>query len=161
MKKVIYLLFALPLFLASCHDDNKLPDVSLDVKMSGQTEITDDGVVVVPQGTKFIIEGISIAESSVVKKDVALGGATYFWDYALLGTNIVQPFGIELDTSSAPVGNHLLQIEIPVLAVGYSPATAYIAYKVSIVEPEETPDNPDEPDTPEIVTVTPQMKANE
>lgn len=160
MKKVIYLLFALPLFLASCHDDNKLPDVSLDVTMSGQTDITDKGVVVIPQGTPLVIEGISIAESSVLKKDVALGGATYFWDYQLLNTNIVQPFGINIDTSSAPIGNHLLQIEIPVLAVGYSPATAYIAYKVSIVEPEETPENPDEPSTPETVTITPQMKAN-
>ena len=157
MKKLFYLLFALPLFLASCHDDNKLPEVSLDVQMTGQTEITDKGVVVVPQGTVFSVSSITIASSSA--EQTALGGASYWLDYVFLGSTIVEPFKIDIDTSTLPVGNHLLQIEVPVLAVDYSPATAYLAYKLQIVEPqtEPTPD-PDQPATPETHRVTPQLK---
>ena len=37
MKKLFYLLFALPLFLISCDDDNKLPDIQMNVEISGAT----------------------------------------------------------------------------------------------------------------------------
>lgn len=155
MKKLFYLLLALPLFFVSCSDDNDLPEFQLKIDMSGQTEITDKGVVVVPQGTPFVIESITAVNPSV--KDLALGGATYYWDYVFQGSTLVEPFKMEFDTSMLPVGNHLLQIYIPVFAVNYSPCEAVVAYTIRITEPAE--DTPDTPGDTQTQTVTPQIKS--
>ncbi|WP_302986877.1 hypothetical protein [uncultured Muribaculum sp.] len=48
MKKLFYLLFALPLLLISCDDDNKLPDIQMNVEISGATK--SDGVLYIVQG---------------------------------------------------------------------------------------------------------------
>ncbi len=153
MKRLLYLLFALPLFFVACSDDDDLPSFQLQIDMKGQTEITDKGVVVVPQGTPFTIESIKAVNPSV--KDLALGGATYYWDYVFQGSNIVSPFGMVFETENLPLGSHLLQIYIPVLAVNYSPAEAVVSYTIKIVEPLE--EGEPTPDTPESQTVTPQI----
>lgn len=153
MKRLLYLLFALPLFLASCSDDDDLPSFQLQVDMKGQTEITDKGVIVVPQGTPFTIESIQAVNPSV--KDLTIGGATYYWDYVFQGSTLVAPFGMKFNTENLPLGSHLLQIYMPIFAVNYSPAEAVASYTIRIVEPleEGTP----EPDTPASQTVTPSI----
>jgi hypothetical protein len=134
MKKLFYLLLALPLFLASCGDDDDYPTFQLDVAMSGQNVTSDDdGVISVTQGDTLAIDSITIVNAST--KDIALGGASYYWDHAFIGTTIVVPFGCKIATDNIPVGTHLLQINMPVLAVGYSVMTATVAYKVEILAP--------------------------
>lgn len=155
MKKLIYLLFALPLFFVSCSDDDDLPNFQLQIDMTGQTEITDKGVVVVPQGTPLTVESISIVNPSV--KDITLGGATYYWDYVFQGSTLIAPFGMVFNTENLPLGSHLLQIYLPVLAVNYSPAEAVASYTVRIVEPLQ--EGEPVPDTPASQIVTPQIGA--
>lgn len=155
MKRLFYLLFALPLFLISCSDDDDLPQFQLQVDMKGQTEITENGVIVVPQGTPLTIESIKAVNPSV--KDLTIGGATYYWDYVFQGSTLVAPFGITFNTDRLPLGSHLLQIYMPVFAVNYSPAEAIASYTVRIVEPLQ--EGAPEPDTPSSHTVTPQVSA--
>ena len=155
MKRLIYLLFALPLFFVSCSDDDDLPNFQVQIDMKGQTEITDKGVIVVPQGTPFTVESITIVNPSV--KDITLGGATYYWSYVFQGSTLVAPFGMVFNTENLPLGSHLLQIYMPVFAVDYSPAEAVASYTIKIVEPLE--ENEPTPDTPASQTVTPQIGA--
>ncbi|MBD5285471.1 MAG: hypothetical protein HDS29_04240 [Bacteroides sp.] len=144
MKKLFYMLLALPLFFfASCNDDdNDLPDFKVKVDISGQSEVTEDGVIVIPSGNQFSIDAVSIVESDA--KEIAIGGVSYYWDYVLLdASNIIPPYGITLNTAGISEGDHILQIYMPIFAVGYSPAEALLTYKVKIVEPvaDETPDD--------------------
>ena len=104
MKKLLYILLALPLFFASCSDDdNDLPDFRVKVDISGQSEVTENGVIVIPSGNQFSIDAISIVESDA--KEIAIGGVSYYWDYILLdASNIIPPYGITFNTTGIPEG---------------------------------------------------------
>lgn len=156
MKKLFYMLLALPLFFASCNDDdNDIPDFKVKIDISGQSEVTENGVIVIPSGNQFSVDAISIVESEA--KEIAIGGVSYYWDYILLdASNIIPPYGITLNTTGIPEGDHILQIYMPIFAVGYSPAEALVTYRVNIVAPEETP-APDEPDATTTITATPKV----
>ncbi|MCM1517915.1 MAG: hypothetical protein NC117_04665 [Pseudoflavonifractor sp.] len=135
MKKLVLLLLVLPFILTACDDDDKIPDVNFDVTMSGGVSI--DGTVYVVQGDILSVDGITVIAGDNVTKGVSLGGATYYWDYEFAGATVQAPFGCSFDTESARIGNHLLQIECPVLAVGFAPATALVSYFVTVVESED------------------------
>ena len=149
MKKLFYLLFALPLLLISCDDDNKLPDIQMNVEILGATK--SDGVLYIVQGETLTIDKITVSSTSATK-GIALGGATYYWDYYPVATTNTVPYTMSIETGNAPVGNHLLQIECPVFAVDYSAAVAVLTYKVKIVESADEIPSPDAPapETPEV-----------
>lgn len=134
MKNFLYLLMALPVLfgLSSCSDDddNSLPEVNLSVSYSGATNV--DGVLYVVEGDTFTIDGITVTPVEGTKA-ATLGATTYYWDYAPVATTIIEPFGMQLNTTGIPEGNHLLQIRSSVYQVDKSVATAYMAYKVTIV----------------------------
>ncbi len=145
MKRFFYLLFVLPLFMVSCSDDNDVPNVNVYAEFSGGTRVDD--VIYVVQGDTFSIDGINI--ESLDKKSALIGGATYYWDYMRIGTTIEAPYSMEINTADLPVGNHLLQVEISIYAVDYSPCMGYMAYKIKIVpSADDIPSaaNPDAPD---------------
>jgi hypothetical protein len=51
-----------------------------------------------------------------------------------LGTAIVQPYSFKIATSTlTAVGEHLLQIETPILAVDKSAAVGIVSYNVQVV----------------------------
>lgn len=129
------MLLALPLvaFSACDDDDNDIPDVSLTASIEGATRV--DGVLYVVQGDNLDIESINLIDNT--KKGAVIGSATYFWDYYRLGSTIVAPYGMEIDTEGAPAGNHQLQINVSIYAVDYSPCIGYLTYPVKIVETEE------------------------
>ncbi len=156
MKKLLYILLALPLFFASCSDDdNDLPDFRVKVDISGQSEVTENGVIVIPSGNQFSIDAISIVESDA--KEIAIGGVSYYWDYILLdASNIIPPYGITFNTTGIPEGDHILQIYMPIFAVGYSPAEALLTYRVKIVAPVED-ETPDDSGSTTTITATPKV----
>ncbi|MCM1092961.1 MAG: hypothetical protein NC248_02590 [Bacteroides sp.] len=157
MKKLLYILLALPLFFfASCSDDdNDLPDFKVKVDISGQSEVTENGVIVIPSGNQFSIDAISIVESDA--KEIAIGGVSYYWDYILLdASNIIPPYGITFNTTGIPEGDHILQIYMPIFAVGYSPAEALLTYRVKIVAPAED-ETPDDSGSTTTITATPKV----
>lgn len=148
MKKLLYAcLMALPLaFVAtSCDDDENLPNVELNVAVSGGKFI--DGTLFVVQGDTISIDSVTVTNLDKGKAAM-LVSATYYWDAFCLGTAIVQPFKFQIVTNdSTPVGQHLLQIETPILADDKSAAIGLLNYSVQVVAdsldvPQKTPSNP-------------------
>lgn len=132
MKKLLYLLIALPLFLTSCHDDNDLPKFNVQVVI-GEGAKVDDGVITVEQGTPLVIESVSPVNSNA--SSIAFGTVTYILDYGVGISNNIAPFGVVLETGNLSVGRHLLQITFPVFAVDYSVCQAVVTYELVITEP--------------------------
>ncbi|MDE6153961.1 MAG: hypothetical protein K2G21_07450 [Muribaculaceae bacterium] len=133
MKKLFYLFLALPLLFVSCDDDNDLPNVEIYATFEGGTQVDD--VYYVVQGQELQVTEVTLVNHD--EKEASLGGVRYFWDYMPIGTTILKPYAINIPTEEMPVGNHLLQAEMPIYAVGYSICTGYIAKKITIVAEEE------------------------
>jgi hypothetical protein len=134
MKKLFYLIaMALPLvfFATSCDDDDDLPNVEMSVAFSN-CKIVDD-VVFVVQGDTLTIDSVTVTNLEKGKA-AAITSATYYWDAVRLGTAVVSPFRFQIATSeSTPLGEHLLQIETPVLAVDKAAAVGMMNYTVMVV----------------------------
>lgn len=144
MKKFIYsLLVMLPAVfgLTACDDDdNDTPNVGIQATITGGV-FSDDEIYVV-QGNELTIDALTLVNQT--KKDGAMGAVSYYWDHYLVGTNVVQPYGLTINTAEQPVGRHLLQAQMPIYVVDYPVCYGYIQYYVNIVaSAEEMPDNPD------------------
>lgn len=137
MKKLFYLLLALPLFMVACSDDDDLPQVDITATFDGGTQVNGNYYIV--KGNTLVVEGMSLVNYG--KDEATIGGVRYFLDYMPIGTSIVSPYGISIITDNLPVGNHLLQAEMPIYAVGYSLCTGYITKKIVVVS--ESADIPD------------------
>lgn len=136
MKKLFYLLLALPLVMVSCSDDDDMPNVDITASFDGGTQV--DGSYYVVKGDTLAVTAMTLENHGT--EEATLGGVRYFLDYMPIGTNIVPPYGIKIVTDNLPEGNHLLQAEMPIYAVGYSICTGYIAKKITIVgEKEDIP----------------------
>lgn len=147
MKKLLYFLMLLPLmgFVTACDDDDDVPQVSVTVDYEGAVNV--DGILYVVQGEPFTINSITVTPKEGTSK-ATLGPVTYFWDYDVLGTTDVTPFGVTIDTSLEGLGAHLLQINSTILQVDKAMARLDIAYRINIVEtvndiPGYTPGTPD------------------
>lgn len=164
MKKIFsILLLALPLafMTTSCSDDDDLPNVDITVNMSNCKQLDD--VVYVVRGQILNIDGISVKNLDG-NKPALITRASYFWDYTLLGTSVVAPYGFEIATiapdeegvGGTPLGKHLLEIEMPVLAEDKAVATGIVAFVVQVVESED--DIPADAVTPGGTDVSLKMK---
>lgn len=129
MKKFFYLLLALPLFMVSCSDDDNMPDVNITAAFEGGTQV--DGSYYVVKGDTLKVEGMTLVNHGT--EEATIGGVRYALDYMPIGSSIIPPYGINIVTDNLPVGNHLLQAEMPIYAVGYSICTGYVAKKITIV----------------------------
>ncbi len=126
--------------LVSCSDNEKnLPDVDFNVEIENATKV--DGAVYVVQDETLDITGITVTNREE-GKEAAITQADYYWDGRYFATSVVPPYGIEIETTEeTPLGNHILDIQAPVLAVGKELATAVISFKVVVVESQdEVPD---------------------
>ena len=133
MKKVLFILMALPLFLVACDDDDDFPNVNIGIETSGCKIV--DNVLYVVQGDTLSIDSITV--QPVNSKDkVAIAAVNYYWDRMYLGLTKIPPFQISFATDKAMVGRHLLQMRCSLLAVDYSPAIALLSYRVVIVNDE-------------------------
>lgn len=131
MKKIFYFLMALPLIfgLNSCSDDDKLPDVDLDVTFSNC--VIKDNVIYVVQGETLQIDAITPVNHT--DKKCVLGAANYFWDYELVGTNVVEPYSAQFPTQYVQVGPHRLSFTIGVYVVDYPVCFGAGEYAVQVV----------------------------
>ncbi|MDE6439055.1 MAG: hypothetical protein K2L62_05325 [Muribaculaceae bacterium] len=144
MKKFIYsLLLMIPVavgFIACDADDNDTPNVGIQATISGGV-LSDDEIYVV-QGDELKIDALTLVNQT--KKDGAMGAVSYYWDHYLVGTNVVQPYSLTINTAEQPVGRHLLQAQMPIYVVDYPVCYGYIQYYVNIVgSVDEMPANPD------------------
>ena len=164
MKQTLFynLLLLLPLcfMAAACDDDNaNLPNVSISATISGG--VLDNEEIYVVQGTDLVIDGLTLVNNS--GKEGTLGAVTYYWDHYLVGTNIVQPYGLTINTADQKLGRHLLQAQMPIYVVDHPICYGFIQYYVNIVATEaelpgggtDTPDTPDNPGGETGGTVSP------
>ena len=140
MKKFFsYLLIALPLVFittACDDDDDKVPNVGVQCTISGG--VFNDDVIYVEKGEQLKIDGLTLVNHT--DRDAAFGAVSYYWDHYLIGTNPSAPYELIIDTADLPLGNHLLQAQMPIYVVDYPICWGYIQYEVCIVEPEQAPD---------------------
>lgn len=152
MKKILLtLLMALPvIFLASCHDDDDLPNVNLNIEYSGGT-IADDQLYVV-QGDTLFVDKVSVTPAPE-SKNAAILSVTYRLDGWVIASVPFQPFKCAIPTAGLEPGKYTLGMQIPVVQVDKTPATAYTSRTVNIVT--------DESEIPaggrSVDTVTPQL----
>lgn len=144
MKRILTLLFALPLLLlVSCDHSDDLPDVDVTVTVSGCRVV--DNVIYIVQGDGFKVESVNLENHG--PKNAVIGSVVYLWDYRRVGDSVIAPYSYNFNTSAAELGEHLFQFEAAVYAVDYSPAIAFLSYDVVVVAsaddiPGEVPDDP-------------------
>ncbi len=130
MKRLYYLLLALPLaFFASCDDDNDLPEVTFDVTMSGGVE--SEGQIYVVQGETLMVDEVKV--TSDTNSAATLGATTYFWNGLPVGTTIVVPFAWEFNTTGLEPGAYSMQIQTNVYQTDKAPAVALLSYRINVV----------------------------
>jgi len=156
MKKYLILLALLVPTLAfvACSDDDDLPMVAINFEIDGASKV--DGVYYVVQGETMTIESITVVNQES-DKNAAITQADYYWDYHYIGTSIQPPYGFELKTDeNTPVGKHLLEVEMPVIAVNKTPGIALTAFKIMVVANE---DEVPEPEVPSVTKVYPKVSS--
>lgn len=144
MKKILSLLFALPLIFAmtACDDDDDLPEVTLNVTYSNASMV--DNMLYVVQGDTLTIDSVGVAPSQPNGKNTRLLAVAYRFNGWLVANVPFPPFSAKIVTDNLEAGDYSLGIECPVVQVGKQPATIYAVKKVRIVEnAADIPGSPD------------------
>lgn len=153
MKRFIYFLLILPLamMIASCSDDDKIPDVSVQAQVSNAV-VDDNGDIYVVKGDVLKIDGIKLINNT--DKDGALGVVNYYLDYVFIGNSFTDPYGLEIPTENLKAGNYMLTAEAPVYVVDYPVCIGAFSFKLIVVESAD-----ELPGTPEPATLNGVVKA--
>lgn len=146
MKKLFYLLLALPMFmLASCDSDSdKIPSFDVKVTFAEGTAFAD-GVITVEQGQPVVIENMTAINTD---DKIAFGPITVNVDYAPGGGVTVAQFPITINTETIPEGTNALNMTFPVYAEHYAPCYSWVRYQLNVLPKGQTPDTPDTPGQP-------------
>ncbi|MCM1482890.1 MAG: hypothetical protein NC043_01015 [Muribaculaceae bacterium] len=144
MKKLVYLLLALPLLAlaAACSDDDKnLPDVTLNVTYKNGSVV--DRQVYVVQGDTLVVDSVYLTSNRAGKNAGIVGGVSYWWDGipysftlpngAIMNLNPVPPYRISVPTDDANVGAHSLTMLMDIAQEGSELASAAAGITVNVV----------------------------
>lgn len=156
MKKLLLSLIAVPMMLlgfTSCSDDDEnLPEVTMNVQISGGVQNPDDNKIYVTEGTPLVFESIEAIPTN--HKKTTLGLTTYFLQGVPVAQTITVPFGATIETEGLQPGEYTLQIKTEVYQVDKAAAFMLLTYTM-VVEADDTPDSGDEEATPGTSTATP------
>lgn len=136
IKKFVYaiMMAVLPVLafsLASCDDDDDLPNVSISLDVQNGTFV--DGTIYVVQGDTLNVTGI-VVKNNEEGKAAAVTNVKYFLDGFFIGESIFSPFpAYNLTDAETPEGNYDLGITCTVLAVDKSIAQAVLNYPFKVV----------------------------
>lgn len=131
MKFIYSLILALPLFMiTSCDHNDDIPDVDVNITVSGCTVV--DNTIYVVKDDGFEVVSVNIENHGT--KNAVIGSVVYFWDYARVGDSVIAPYSYMFNTSSTETGKHIFQMEAAIYAVDYAPATAFLSYDVTVVD---------------------------
>lgn len=132
MKKLFYLLAALPLFfLSSCSDDDKLPDVDLTVTFENCSIDQEDNSVYVVKGESFDIASVALVVNEDKKGE--LGVVNYYLDGFRVGASVMSPYSQTFSTENLSVGSYLLNIEAGIYVVDYPVCVGVVGYTIKVV----------------------------
>lgn len=132
MKKLLFALIALPMLamLASCSDDDNMPNVYIDLTY-GNSSVSDRDVYVVKPDT-FKVTSVQVTAVNENHK-ATNGPVSYFLNGMPLGTNPVYPYGISIPTDKLETGTYALQLLMPIYEVDCEMATALTNVAVHVV----------------------------
>lgn len=119
----------MPFGLFSCSDKNDLPNVDITVNMDNV--VYDNGNVYVVAGDTLKVN--SVAVKSNTDKNAGLTSVNYVFDYRLIGSSILPPYGMNIIMEGLPAGGHLLNMNFEILQVDKSIAQAGLEYRVVVV----------------------------
>lgn len=148
MKKLIYLLFLLPLCLvAACSDDNDLPDVDINVTL-GNVAVYDNMLYGVMDSIPSVE---SVTAVSNTDKNAGLADVSYFVVSQqqpiphLDGYSNVAPFTCRFLPGTFSEGVNSLEMTMLVLQVDKSIATGHLQFFITIVPTvDDLPDGCDD-----------------
>lgn len=140
MKKLLYLLLALPLafFATSCNDDDNLPDV--DVTFTFDNAVVKDGVVYVNQDSTLSITNIQ-TKSVGSDKAALIANIRYFWNGFPAPGLTWSNFPIEIPMPQMPLvseGYNVLGMNASILQVDKSMAFTYFRIPIATVADESS-----------------------
>lgn len=136
MKKLFLSLLLLPAVAAftGCSSDSEdLPDVDMEVTISGGVQDPDDNKIYCGQGTDLVVESVTAIPTNGKKTTVGL--TTYYLNGLPQYQTVTQPFGCTLPTDGLAVGEYAFQIKSAVYQVDKTPAIVLMSYDLVIVEP--------------------------
>ena len=138
MKKLIYLLLALPMMalaLTSCDDsDDDNPQVKIDFSYSGA--VISESQVYVVQPDTLCIDSIGVSAVRPGHKAMCVGPVNYWIDGVPVGSNFLPPFGICIKSADLSVGSHTLTAQIGIAEEGYALSTAVTSIRINVVADE-------------------------
>lgn len=143
MKKILLALLFLPLFglLSSCSDDEKdLPEVDMEVTVSGAVEHNTEGVLFIEQGKNLVVNSLKVIPRN--GRAATIGLTTYYLDGIPQVQTATEPFGATLSTTELLPGTYTFQIKSAVYQIDKSAAFMLLTYKLVVTE-EEQPNAPD------------------
>lgn len=130
MKKLLYLLMLLPLaFFGSCHDDNDVPNVDINVNLNNV--VLDNNIVYIVKDTPFEIT--SIVANGIGSKAL-ITNVSYYWDNIRVAWSPVAPFNRTFDTSYTQPGTHILALTCEVAQEGKSLGITAMSFNVKVVD---------------------------
>lgn len=136
MKKLFLSLMLLPVlgFVTSCSDDdNDLPEVDMEVTISGGVQNPDDNKIYIEQGTPLVVESVAAVPRN--GKKTTLGLTTYYLNGLPQYQTVTVPFSCTLSTEELNPGEYSFQIKSAVYQVDKTAAFVLMSYDLVVLEP--------------------------
>lgn len=131
MKKILYLLLALPmLVLASCCNDDDLAQVETNLTLSNVSNA--NGMIYAVQGDVVKIDGVSVTPTN--GKPATITNVRYYVDGFLLIGTIEDPYALEFSTEGfSTTQRHTISLQATVLQEDKSITSVVANYPMVVV----------------------------
>lgn len=143
MKKLFLSLLLLPAmaaFTGCSNDSDDLPEVNMEVTISGGVQDPVNNKIYIEQGNDLIVESIAAVPTNGKKTTVGL--TTYYLNGLPQFQTVTMPFGCTLSTQELAVGEYAFQIKSAVYQVDKSPAIVLMSYDLAVEQPGTGPEVP-------------------
>lgn len=135
MRKLLYLLLVLPfaMIMASCSDDDDLPDVQITMNFGNAA--VENGVLYVAQDSILTLNSIE-TKAMDANQSAALVNARYYWNYIPAPSLTWSNFPLEIDIDAMPLtesGNNLFGLQATLLETDKSIAYTNIQVPIKVV----------------------------
>ncbi len=139
MKKLLYLLLVIPfaMMFSSCNNDDDLPNVN--VTMSFDNAVVDNGTVYVLQDEEFSITGIT-TQAVNSNQQSAIVNVRYFWNGIPAQSLTWNGFPMQINMEEMPQpesGNNILGLNATLLETDKSISYCAIRVPIKAVESED------------------------
>lgn len=136
MKKFLLSLMILPalgLFTSCSNDGDDLPEVDMEVTISGGVQSPDDNKIYIEQGTPLVIESVNAISRN--GKKTTLGLTTYYLNGIAQYQTVTVPFGCTLSTAQLEPGEYSFTIRSAVYQIDKSAAYVVMTYDLVVEAP--------------------------